>query len=69
MGCVTVDRVKATDEWVQKAVMSDIFHQTSQSNKKCHSRDKRTQVVHRLGTASPVTEPAGDQARSVFIIY
>lgn len=51
-GWVMVDRVRATDEWVQEAVMSDIFHQTSHSDKKCHSRDKRTQVVCRLKTAS-----------------
>lgn len=25
MGCVTADRVRATDEWVQEAVMSDIL--------------------------------------------
>lgn len=29
-----VDRVRATDEWVQEAVMSDIPHQTSQPDKK-----------------------------------
>lgn len=38
-GWVTADRVRATDEWIQEAVTSDIFHQTSQSDKKCHSRD------------------------------
>lgn len=59
-GWFTVDRVRATDEWVQEAAMSDIFHQTSQSDKKkCHSRDKRTQVVYGLKTASSVTEPGG----------
>lgn len=37
IGCtssVTVDRVRATDEWVQEAVMSDIFHQTRKTDKK-----------------------------------
>lgn len=47
-GRVTVDRVKATDEWLQEAFMSDISHHTSHSDKKCHSRDKRTQVVRGL---------------------
>lgn len=28
-----------TDDWVQEAVMPDTFHQTSQSDKKCQSRD------------------------------
>lgn len=55
VGWVTLDRVRTTDEWVQGAVMCDISHQTSQSDKKCHSRDKRTRVVCRLQTRS-VTE-------------
>lgn len=68
-GWVTVDRVRATDEWVQEAVMSDIFHQTSQSDKKYHSRDKRTKVVCRLKTSSSVGEPAEAREHRVFIIY
>lgn len=65
-GCVMVDRVGATDEWVQEAVMSDIFHQTSKSDRNCHSRNKRTQVVHRLKTTGLVTEPKELWKRRVF---
>lgn len=68
-GWVTVDRVRTTDEWVQEAAMSDIFHQTSQSDKKKmpQQRQKDTGSPQALQTAGSVTEPAGSRQQEEFL--
>lgn len=68
-GWVTVDRVRPTDEWVQEAVMSDIFS----SDKVSQTKNKKIQTRRQKDTGSLLAKNSLVQRKSqwvfLFIIY